>query len=241
MKALTPSLLGKGGKEWMDVMDAADMWLMPGGYLFFYDIVRGDVEYSSLVESLGSETASSMREQWTRRYEANQVAMNDSNLPPRLFAVGRPGTSGKKLEVGTAREIQRLVNNPSLFERFAQHVDLGEVTRYLSEVRKLELVKERFGHYRSRGCHGLIAPTVFQVWKKPLVYRYHHLMSGLSVDDPKLQEQAVGKMAEIALATSRGWGSYFELALALVWGNAPASQKESLLELMNKFHNWWGL
>lgn len=146
-EAVFPSLLGD---QVYDGLWACDMLAAPGAHVFIADFVAANQVYAPLCES-GSGVPESVwvesASKWQRRYERNQEAFGDLGLPWRSFAVGREGAT--KLwfdwtdDPGLLREQHDLfkMGMPSMFERFASHLDLDEFELFITRAMGYKIVK----------------------------------------------------------------------------------------------------
>lgn len=233
-QAVMPSLLGDNGLEWKKMLDSAAMWVAPSKYIFLNDFRAADYYYSPLAKQLGPAEWQSQMNTWHQRYKRNQDAFGNLGLPNRAFAVGKPGTEGKFLELGNPRQLQELYRRKDLFERFAQHVDPIEVNLHMRRL-GFTLLEENYSSYKSRGASKLLAPQVLQVWQKGSKYQYDHVSRGLDVNDASWEQQALEKYHALKETCEKAGVSYFRTAAHLVAVHAPKSQFEAVMKLGDQF------
>lgn len=233
-QSVMPSLLGDGGKEWEKMLDAAAMWIAPNKYLFLHDFRAADYYYSPIAKVIGPKEWQEQMYIWHERYRRNQEAFAHLRIPKRAFAVGKPGTDGKILELGSVSELKELFSREDCFERFAQHVDPIEVNLHMRRL-GFTLVEEKYDFYQSRGNRELLTPQVMQVWKKGSVFQYDPITRGLDISDPSWEQVALEryhKKKELCESLNL---KYFWTTLDEVAKYAPHSQLQSILHLRDQF------
>lgn len=132
---------------------------------------------------------------WQDRYETNQEAFKDLGLPWRAFAVGKVGEGKLDYDWSTNPKVlrdhydRRSENGvQSHFERFAQHLDLEEFEKFVTEklgytALERELVARR-SRSTNRDSRWSVAPGAWWVLQKPHTFRYHPWKYGLDPRDP---------------------------------------------------------
>lgn len=198
-EAVFPSLLGE---QVYDGLWACDMLAAPGAGVFIADFIAANQVYAPLCgpgsdvpESVWVESAS----KWQHRYERNQEAFGDLGLPWRSFAVGKEGSTKLGFDwtddPGLLREQHDLfkMGMPSMFERFASHLDLEEFELFITRTMGYEIVKRelvaRGSRSRYKGLNWNVAPGIWWALKKPDRFRYHPWKQGLSPYDPHYWEK----------------------------------------------------
>ncbi len=241
-QAVFPSLLGD---SWKMALEAADMMLVPGKYLFIADFMQADQVYTELYsrkDLLVAQVWAESSRRWRRRYEVNQEAFGGLGLPWGAFAVGAVGPH--KFEVDWTEDVELLRTLyklrevlPEGFERFAGHLDVNELVLHLLDlgyaIEDLQFVPRR-SRATTRERRWTVAPGFWLVARKGEEYKYDPFKIGLSARNPKRVyeisqerkrkcERETGNLAEY-------WQAYYRGLLPRV----PKSQLPVFLDLARK-------
>jgi len=193
-EAVFPSLLGD---SWKEALDAADLMLKPGKYIFIGDFLDASRVYPELFtrrELLGERTWKESAERWKRRYEVNQKAFEDLGLPYGSFAVAAPGPRKFEIDWSQDPELLRFLYDsreklPEGFERFARHLDHDEFVTYMTEKLGYKLIQETYVPRKSRsstpGKRWNVAPGIEWTFQKQHTFKYDTWRYGLNPDDPE--------------------------------------------------------
>ncbi len=191
IEALGPSLLGD---SWMRAFNSMDVALSPGGYIFLADFARNDRIYPELLDNHTLLECNAQIVKWTRRMETNMRAFGDLKLndgqpfPYGAVAVANPGRHKKSYDwnenpvaLRHAYDFRDQWPESSIFERFAQNMDIAQLKDYAVGVLGYEVVEWDIVEWPSR-TQGDWYPGLVAVLQKPHLFRYHPWKIGL---DPR--------------------------------------------------------
>lgn len=227
-EAVFPSLLGD---SWKEALDAADLMLKPGKYIFIGDFLNASRVYPELFtrkELLGERTWKESAAMWKGRYATNHEAFKDLGLSYGSFAVAAPGPRKFEIDWSQDPELLRFLYDsreklPEGFERFARHLDRNEVVSYLTEILGYKLIQETYIPRKSRSNspnnRWNVAPGIEWTFQKQETFKYDTWRYGLNPDDPEFTEKY--KLRKGAPLRSDYYEDYYGLLLKRI----PKSQR----------------
>ena len=233
-EAVFPSLLGN---SWKDALDAADLMLNPGNYIFIGDFLDASRVYPELFtrrELLGERTWKESAERWKRRYEINQKAFGDLGLPDGSFAVAAPGPRKFDYDWSDDPDLLRSIYDirnvlPEGFERFARHIGRDEVVSYLTETLGYKLLQETYVPRRSRSStpdkRWNVAPGIEWTFQKQETFKYDTWRYGLNPNDSDFSDKY--DLRKGRRLRPDYWDDYYHNLLAKI----PARQRSAFEDM----------